>query len=77
MGIRLSFFFQNNIPVFSPAITDGGIGDEILYLHQRNKNNNLRIDIAEGTVYFYSITEICMNILFIQHNPYLTAAEYG
>jgi len=37
--------YKNNIPVFSPAITDGSIGDNI-YFHSF-RNPGLRIDIAE------------------------------
>eukprot|EP00057_Strongylocentrotus_purpuratus_P024243 XP_011678717.1 PREDICTED: deoxyhypusine synthase [Strongylocentrotus purpuratus] len=53
--------YKNNIPVFSPAITDGGIGDEILYLHQRNKNNNLRIDIAEDSNRIIELAQSSIN----------------
>ena len=38
--------FQNNIPVFSPALTDGSIGD-MIYFHSINKPG-LVIDIVEG-----------------------------
>ena len=37
---------QNNIPVFSPGLTDGSIGD-MLYYHSY-KNPGLVIDIVEG-----------------------------
>lgn len=37
--------YKNNIPVFSPAITDGSIGDNI-YFHSY-RNPGLRLDIAE------------------------------
>jgi len=37
--------YKNNIPVFSPAITDGAIGDNIYFNSYRNPG--LRIDIAE------------------------------
>eukprot|EP00057_Strongylocentrotus_purpuratus_P012561 XP_011667035.1 PREDICTED: deoxyhypusine synthase [Strongylocentrotus purpuratus] len=53
--------YKNNIPVFSPAITDGGIGDEILYLHQRNKKNNLRIDIAEDSNHIIELAQSSIN----------------
>eukprot|EP00124_Ichthyophonus_hoferi_P001274 Ihof_evm11s62 gene=Ihof_evmTU11s62 len=36
--------YKNNIPVFSPALTDGSIGD-MIYFHSY-KNPGLRIDIA-------------------------------
>ncbi len=42
--------FQNNIPVFSPALTDGGIGD-ILYLFSA-ENPGLILDITEGKQVF-------------------------
>ncbi len=38
--------FQNNIPVFSPALTDGSIGD-MIYFHSY-KNPGLILDIVEG-----------------------------
>ncbi|KAG2423829.1 hypothetical protein HXX76_014989 [Chlamydomonas incerta] len=37
--------YKNNIPVFSPAITDGSIGD-MIFFHGK-KNPGLRVDIAE------------------------------
>lgn len=37
---------KNNIPVFSPALTDGSLGD-MLYFHSY-KNPGLRVDILEG-----------------------------
>ncbi|XP_041481849.1 deoxyhypusine synthase-like [Lytechinus variegatus] len=37
--------YKNNIPVFSPALTDGSLGD-ILYFHSY-KNPGLRLDIIE------------------------------
>ncbi|XP_030853625.1 deoxyhypusine synthase [Strongylocentrotus purpuratus] len=37
--------YKNNIPVFSPALTDGSLGD-ILYFHSY-KNPGLRLDIVE------------------------------
>ena len=42
---------QNNIPVFSPAITDGALGDT-LYFHSY-KNPGLVIDIVEGKWIIY------------------------
>ena len=48
-GACLSFLLslpQNNIPVLSPAITDGAIGD-MMYM-QSYKNPGLIIDIAQG-----------------------------
>lgn len=38
--------FQNNIPVFSPALTDGSLGD-MIYFHSF-KNPGLVLDIVEG-----------------------------
>lgn len=38
--------FQNNIPVFSPALTDGALGDT-LYMFS-SQNPGLIIDIVEG-----------------------------
>lgn len=40
------FFFQNDIPVFSPALTDGSLGD-MIYFHSY-KNPGLVLDIVEG-----------------------------
>lgn len=37
---------QNNIPVFSPALTDGSLGD-MIYFHSY-KNPGLILDIVEG-----------------------------
>ncbi|XP_068130311.1 deoxyhypusine synthase isoform X2 [Hyperolius riggenbachi] len=37
--------YKNNIPVFSPALTDGALGD-MLYFHSY-KNPGLRLDIVE------------------------------
>lgn len=37
---------QNNIPVFSPALTDGSLGD-MIYFHSF-KNPGLVLDIVEG-----------------------------
>lgn len=47
--MQCAFFFssyQNNIPVFSPALTDGSLGD-MLYFHSY-KNPGLVLDIVEG-----------------------------
>lgn len=38
--------FQNNIPVFSPALTDGALGD-LLFIFSR-ENPGLIVDIVEG-----------------------------
>lgn len=37
---------QNNIPVFSPALTDGSLGD-MIYFHSF-RNPGLVLDIVEG-----------------------------
>ncbi|XP_071511833.1 deoxyhypusine synthase-like [Diadema antillarum] len=42
--------YKNNIPVFCPALTDGGLGDELLYFKQRNPGRHLRVDISEDIV---------------------------
>lgn len=39
-------FCQNDIPVFSPALTDGSVGD-MLFFHSY-KNPGLVLDIVEG-----------------------------
>ena len=42
--------YQNNIPVYSPALTDGSIGD-MIYFHSY-KNPGLVLDIVEGMWHF-------------------------
>lgn len=44
----LSYYFQNNIPVFSPALTDGSLGD-MIYFHSF-KNPGLVLDIVDGKI---------------------------
>jgi len=39
---------KNNIPVFSPAIMDGSLGDMIYFF--KNKNPNFKLDITDDTV---------------------------
>lgn len=46
--------YKNSIPVFSPAITDGSIGDNI-YFHSF-RNPGLRIDIAEDITYINNLS---------------------
>lgn len=48
--------YKNNIPVFSPALTDGSIGD-MVYFHSFN-NPGLIIDIARGTVHTHLLARI-------------------
>lgn len=43
-----SILCQNNIPVFSPALTDGSLGD-MLYFHSY-KSPGLILDIVEGKI---------------------------
>lgn len=45
--------YKNNIPVFSPAITDGSIGDNI-YFHSF-RNPGLRLDICEDIAHINNI----------------------
>ena len=45
---------KNKIPVFSPALTDGSIGD-MLYFHSY-KNPGLVLDIVQGTLTLYCKT---------------------
>ena len=40
---------QNQIPIFSPAITDGSIGD-MIYFHSYRSEKKIVIDIAAGAV---------------------------
>ena len=44
--VVLFYYLQNNIPVFSPALTDGSLGD-MIYFHSY-RNPGLVIDIVEG-----------------------------
>ena len=46
--------YKNDIPVFSPAITDGSIGDNLHFHHIRNPG--LRCDIIEDIAYINKIT---------------------
>lgn len=46
--------YKNNIPVFSPAITDGAIGDNV-YFHSYH-HPGFRIDIAEDITYINNIS---------------------
>merc|ERR1712002_415369 len=50
---------KNNIPVFSPAITDGSIGDNI-YFHSY-RNPGLRIDIAEDITHINNLAVYSKN----------------
>ena len=56
---------QNNIPVFSPALTDGSIGD-MIYFHSY-KNPGLVLDIVEGkgNVIFFtmSLNKFCVTVM--------------
>ena len=45
-----SSLFQNNIPVFCPAITDGAIGDNLYFFSY--KSPGLKLDIVEGNFGF-------------------------
>merc|ERR1712180_160550 len=51
--------WKNNIPVFSPAITDGSIGDNI-YFHSY-RNPGLRIDIAEDITHINNLSVYAKN----------------
>ena len=47
--------YKNKIPVFSPAITDGSIGD-MMYFHTcQNKGNPIKLDIVEGMSIYVNI----------------------
>ncbi|KAM7441039.1 hypothetical protein ABFA07_009852 [Porites harrisoni] len=60
-NILVSFFIlpDNNIPVFSPAITDGALGDT-LYFHSY-KNPGLVIDIVEDVKRINNISVFAKN----------------
>ncbi|KAG1714775.1 putative deoxyhypusine synthase [Nymphon striatum] len=47
---------KNKIPVFSPAITDGSIGDIIFFHSCKNSDQSLIVDIAQGCD---SISNLC------------------
>jgi len=51
--------YKNDIPVFSPAITDGSMGDNI-YFHSF-RNPGLRIDIAEDITYINNLAVYSKN----------------
>jgi len=51
--------YKNNIPVFSPAITDGSIGDNI-YFHSF-RNPGLRLDIAEDITHINNLAVYSKN----------------
>lgn len=42
---------KNSIPVYSPALTDGSLGD-MMYFHSYRKPG-LIVDILEGKFYFF------------------------
>lgn len=48
---------QNDIPVFSPALTDGALGD-FLYLFSA-ESPGLILDITEGTSFFWTGATVC------------------
>lgn len=50
--------FQNNIPVFSPALTDGALGDALYFFSADNPG--LIVDITEGTTVFIGAYLICL-----------------
>ena len=53
---------KNKIPVFSPALTDGSIGD-MLYFHSY-KNPGLVLDIVQGTLFVVvRYTDACPRLL--------------
>lgn len=60
--VHLWHAFQNNIPIFSPALTDGVIGD-MLYLFS-HENAGLKLDITEGKTY-PGVSYICFYISYI------------
>lgn len=83
-GCSTSYFyvFQNNIPVFSPALTDGSLGD-MIYFHSF-KNPGLVVDIVEGKrQQYFNRTEHhfsrprCLNHLPGVRFRYSKAERYG
>ena len=66
MSEGLLIFQQNNIPIVSPALTDGALGDT-LYFHSY-KNPGLVIDIVEGKYILVSIytvaSELCKPFVY-------------
>lgn len=55
----LYWAFKNNIPIFSPAVTDGAIG-EILFLYSR-KHPGLKLDIVEDVSRIFKISVYSKN----------------
>lgn len=51
--------FQNNIPIFSPALTDGAMGD-MLYLFS-HENAGLKLDITQGKAHLLGFAHSSFN----------------
>ena len=74
------YIFQNNIPVFCPAITDGSLGD-IIYFHSY-KNPGLILDLVEGNFCGQFLTynlapEFPDDIFLISHQKHLASTHCG
>ena len=54
----LYWAYKNNIPIFCPAITDGSIGDMLYFFKKYNKDEELKIDIANDIV---KLNDIAIN----------------
>ena len=50
--------FQNNIPVFSPALTDGALGDVLFFFSADNPG--LIVDITQGKTVVIGASLICL-----------------
>ena len=56
---------KNNIPVFSPALTDGSIGD-MMFFHSF-KNPGFVLDILQGTELFLTYNNSILNLITSFH----------
>lgn len=60
---NLCLVCQNDIPVFSPALTDGSLGD-MIYFHSY-KNPGLVLDIVEGKFFRIGYKSMSYNAVVI------------
>lgn len=66
--ITLKIYYKNSIPVYSPALTDGSLGD-MMYFHSYRKPG-LKVDILEGNTY------LIINLLFsVNLFPFILRSE--
>ena len=58
--------FQNNMPVFCPALTDGAIGDELFVFSAENPG--LKLDIVEGKRVHLCLLNLSLWFKLVLHN---------